>query len=101
VHSGVVVSGCLGSGARLEFTVVGDTVNIASRLEALTKEKGVSVLVSATTAEQAARHLGALGADLSLSPLGEVHLRGRSEPLAILALGAADAGETMGKESAR
>ena len=49
VHSGPVVAGCLGSGLRLEFTIIGDTVNTASRLEALTKEKGVTTLISNDT----------------------------------------------------
>lgn len=81
VHSGPVVAGCIGDGARLEFTVIGDTVNTASRLESLTKEKGVAVLVSGETA----RRLRAAAA-AALAPLGNVTLRGRNEPLAIHAL---------------
>ncbi|HSM84480.1 MAG TPA: adenylate/guanylate cyclase domain-containing protein, partial [Nodosilinea sp.] len=52
VHSGPVVAGCLGTGSRLEFTVIGDTVNVAARLEALTKSLGHPLLVSATTQQR-------------------------------------------------
>ena len=75
VHTGALVVGCLGSGVRMEFTVLGDTVNTASRLEALTKERKVAVLVSGDTV--AAR------GDAGLTALGTVTLRGRTEPMAI------------------
>ena len=74
----MLVAGCLGSGRRVEFTVVGDTVNTAARLEAMTKELGVDVIVSAETARRA-------GAT-DLQPHGEVALRGRKDPLAVFSL---------------
>jgi class 3 adenylate cyclase len=85
VHSGTLVTGCLGSGERLEFTVIGDTVNTAARLEGATKRLDVDVLVSAASAAMAKR-------DGTLIPplvsLGEVALRGREEPVAVLGLAA-------------
>jgi len=72
VHSGEIVVGCLGSGLRMEFTVLGDTVNTASRLESLTKEVGRPVLVSGATVGQRGAH--------GLVKLSEARvLRGRTE----------------------
>jgi class 3 adenylate cyclase len=78
IQSGEVVVGCLGSGVRMEFTVLGDTVNIASRLENATKEHGVSSLIGAPTAEK-----------LRGTPLirvGEVSIRGREQLLEVFTL---------------
>jgi adenylate cyclase len=85
VHSGPVVTGCLGSGARLEFTVIGDTVNTASRLEGATKDKGVDVLISGETAKRFGEQAGEQELSV-LEPLGDIPIRGRKEPLAVNAL---------------
>lgn len=78
VHSGPLVAGCLGSGLRLEFTVLGDTVNTAARLQDATKDLGVDLLVSAATYHAA-------GAPAGWRALGEVALRGRLARQAVFA----------------
>jgi adenylate cyclase len=70
LHTGVAVAGVLGSTERLTFTAYGDTINIASRIEAANKELGTRILLSRATAE-------ALGGRLPLRACGELELRGR------------------------
>ena len=67
--SGPVMSGSVGSDRRLEYAAVGDTTNLAARLEAATKDSDFDVLVSAATRELA-------GADLPSA--GTVTVRGRT-----------------------
>lgn len=82
LHSGSVVAGCLGADGHLEFTVIGDTVNVASRIEALTKQVGVSLLVSQLTRQQ----LGPQHA--SLQSVGDMPIRGRAAPIELFTLAA-------------
>ncbi|MEA5450538.1 adenylate/guanylate cyclase domain-containing protein [Leptolyngbya sp. CCNP1308] len=78
VHSGPVVAGCLGTSGRLEFTVIGDTVNVAARLEALTKTLGNGVLVSDATRQRAGTW--------PLQSVGLHPIRGRAQELELFTL---------------
>jgi adenylate cyclase len=80
VNSGPVVVGSVGGGGRLEFAVIGDTVNVAARVEHLTRETGDTVLVT-----EATRCL-LTDTGKALEPRGDFALKGVTEPVPIYAV---------------
>jgi len=78
VHLGDVMYGNIGSLTRLDFTVIGPAVNMASRIETLTKQVGKQVLLSRAFAD-------VVKADFDLEPVGEFPVRGFSEPIELFA----------------
>jgi adenylate cyclase len=78
VNSGRVIAGSIGGAGRLNFSVIGDPVNIAARVEKATRELGDEVLITASTREQ-------LREAIEVEPRGPRPLRGKDEPLELFA----------------
>jgi adenylate cyclase len=80
VNSGVVIAGTIGGGGKLEFTLIGDTVNVAARVEQLTKTTGDAILLTHRTVDAlASRPHG-------LVERGSHELKGKSAAVTVFAL---------------
>ncbi|MBL8701395.1 MAG: adenylate/guanylate cyclase domain-containing protein [Alphaproteobacteria bacterium] len=82
-HFGEVFAGTIGDETRLEFTVIGDTVNVAARLQEMTKEHGTTILASTAIVEAAGESGHARWLRLPPHPI-----RGREAPIDLFALAA-------------
>lgn len=83
INTGRAIAGTIGGGGKLEFTVIGDTVNVASRIEALTKETGDPILLTQATLD------GLTSAPRNLVDRGMFEVRGREQKLQLYGVSAA------------
>jgi adenylate cyclase len=82
VNSGNMVVGNMGSAQRFNYTVMGDNVNLASRLEGLNKEYGTHILISEPTLQSARK----AGANYGVRELDSVRVKGKKEPVRLFEL---------------
>jgi adenylate cyclase len=76
VNTGPMIAGNIGSDAIMSYTVIGDAVNLGSRLESLNKQYGTRIIISDATRQR-------LSGSYRLRPLGDVVVKGKTQPVAI------------------
>ncbi|MBN2658463.1 MAG: adenylate/guanylate cyclase domain-containing protein [Spirochaetales bacterium] len=83
VHSGPVIGGNLGNSNKLEYTVIGDTVNVASRIENLTKRYNSPLILSGTTYEKLSPQMRK---QVNMKAIANAEIRGKTQPLTLYSL---------------
>ncbi|MDX1402493.1 MAG: adenylate/guanylate cyclase domain-containing protein, partial [Kiloniellales bacterium] len=78
LNSGLLIAGNVGGGGRQSYTVYGDTVNLAARLESLNKQYGTSLLAS--------QYLANLIPSAALKKIEDVNVKGFSAPVGVYTL---------------
>jgi class 3 adenylate cyclase len=86
IASGEMVAGYTGTNERATYTCIGDTVNVAERIEAHTKVAGRAILIDATTRDE-------LAAGVPVEPLGPIVFKGKTAPVDVFAVGAGPPGQ--------
>ena len=80
IHHGVVILGTVGSNDRMDTTVVGDAVNVASRLEQLTKDRNCGIIIS-----EEVRNRSTI-VDATVESIGLIDIRGRTQQISAFAI---------------
>jgi adenylate cyclase len=79
INSGTAIVGNIGSSQRMEYTAIGDTVNLAARLESATKELEAAIVISEFT-------YNAVKGAFKTKNMGQIQVKGRSEPVRVHAV---------------
>lgn len=79
INSGSVISGNIGSSKRMEFTAIGDGVNLSSRLEGASKQYGCDIVISENTYKQCKEHI-------TVRELDRIRVKGKTQPVGVYEL---------------